>query len=203
MREARASGRSVPVDDGGAPSYVAVALAGTEHLGTLVLHGLQAELGLADRRTLERGALVTALVLLFARSVAEAEDRVRGELLGDLLEGRDLDGSRLRERARRQHADLDGPTVVVVARVDAGERRRSGQVASRLGGELAGLAGEYEGRIVLVVPQTDDPLRIWAGAARPAGSRREPRPPWGWHPRRRMPRSARHTSRRAGAWMLW
>ena len=160
VREARASGRSVPVDDGGAPSYVAVALAGTEHLGTLVLHGLQAELGLADRRTLERGALVTALVLLFGRSVAEAEDRVRGELLGDLLDGRELDGSRLRERARRQHADLDGPTVVVVARVDTGERRRSGQVASRLGGELAGLAGEYDGRIVLVVPQPDDPLRV-------------------------------------------
>jgi hypothetical protein len=160
VREARSSGRSVQVDGGGAPAYVAVALAGTEHLGTLVLHGLQAELGLADRRTLERGALVTALVLLFGRSVAEAEDRVRGELLGDLIEGRDLDGSRLRERARRQNAELDGPTVVVVARIGTGERRRSGQVASRLGGELSGLAGEYDGRIVLVVPQPDDPLRV-------------------------------------------
>jgi GAF domain-containing protein len=160
VREARASGRSVPVDEGASPTYVAVAMAGTEHLGTLVLHGLQDKLGLADRRTLERGALVTALVLLFGRSVAEAEDRVRGELLGDLIDGRELDGSRLRERARRQHADLDGPTVVVVARVGGGERRRAAQLASRLSGELAGLAGEYDGRIVLVVPQNDDPLRV-------------------------------------------
>ena len=45
MMMASASGRSVRVDG---PSYVAVALAGTEHLGTLFLHGLAAELGNAE-----------------------------------------------------------------------------------------------------------------------------------------------------------
>ncbi len=164
VAEARASGRSVevsmPESSAGGPSYVAVALAGTEHLGTLVLHGLPSELGLADRRTLERGALVTALVLLFSRSVAEAEERVRGELLSDLLEGRDLDESRLRERARRQRAALEGPTVVAVALVEGVERHRAAQVAARLGGELQGLAGEHDGRVVLVAPATDDPLSV-------------------------------------------
>ena len=149
VAEARASGRSVEVPG---PSYVAVALAGTEHLGTLLLHGLSAGLGNADRRTLERGALVTALVLLFNRSVAEAEERVRGELLSDLLEHRDHDETRLRERARRQHADLDGPTTVAVARVDGVERHRAAQVAARLGGEVQGLAGEHDGLVVLVAP---------------------------------------------------
>ena len=43
-------------------------------------------LDLPERRTLERGALVTALVLLFGRTEAEAESRVRGELLADLVE---------------------------------------------------------------------------------------------------------------------
>ena len=148
-RRPRASGRSVEVPG---PSYVAVALAGTEHLGTLLLHGLAAGLGNADRRTLERGALVTALVLLFNRSVAEAEERVRGELLSDLLEHRDHDETRLRERARRQHADLDGPTMVAVARVDGVERHRAAQVAARLGGEVQGLAGEHDGLVVLVAP---------------------------------------------------
>ena len=155
VAEARASGRSVRVDG---PSYVAVALAGTEHLGTLLLHGLAAELGNADRRTLERGALVTALVLLFNRSVAEAEERVRGELLSDLLEHRDQDESRLLERARRQHADLEGPTVVAVARVEGVERHRAAQVAARLGGEVRGLAGEHDGLVVLVAPAADEPL---------------------------------------------
>jgi GAF domain-containing protein len=160
VREARVSGRSVALALGDVPAYVAVALAGSEHLGTLVLHGLTSELGLADRRTLERGALVTALVLLFGRSVAEAEERVRGELLGDLIEGRDLDQTRLRERARRQHADPEGPVVVAVALVDGAERRRAAHVAGRLGGELAGLAGEHDGRIVLVAPQADGPVAL-------------------------------------------
>jgi GAF domain-containing protein len=155
--EARSSGRSVEVPG---PAYVAVALAGNEHLGTLLLHGLASELGNADRRTLERGALVTALVLLFSRSVAEAEERVRGELLSDLLEDRDHDESRLRERARRQHADLDGPTSVAVARVEGVERHRAAQVAARLGGEVQGLAGEHDGAVVLVAPTRDDPLAV-------------------------------------------
>ncbi len=155
--EARASGRSVKVSG---PAYVAVALAGSEHLGTLLLHGTSTELGLADRRTLERGALVTALVLLFSRSVAEAEERVRGELLSDLIERRDLDETRLRERARRQHADLDGPTVVAVAAVEGVERHRAAQVAARLGGELQGLAGEHDGLVVLVAPSADEPLGV-------------------------------------------
>ena len=160
VAEARETGRSVAVSRPDGPSYVAVALAGTEHLGTLMLHGLDHELGLADRRTLERGALVTALVLLFSRSVAEAEERVSGELLSDLLERRDLDESRLRERARRQHADLDGPGVVAVARVEGVERHRAAQVAARLGGELQGLAGEHDGRVVLVAP--GEPLSVGA-----------------------------------------
>ncbi len=161
VAEARASGRSVAVDavgTGDGPSYVAVALAGTEHLGTLLLTG-DDELGLADRRTLERGALVTALVLLFRRSVAQAEERVRGELLADLLDGREVDDQRLRERARRQHADLDRPAVVAVAEVVGLERHRAAQVAARLAGESGGLAGEYDGRVVMVAP-TEDPLAL-------------------------------------------
>jgi hypothetical protein len=164
VADARRSGRSVVVSPlpaaPGPPSYVAVAMAGSEHLGTLLLHGLSAELGLADRRTLERGALVTALVLLFARSVAEAEERVRGELLNDLLEERELDETRLRERARRQHADLDGPTAVAVAAVQGVERHRAAQLAARLGGELQGLAGEHDGRLVLVAPGADGALAV-------------------------------------------
>ena len=149
VAESLASGRSVEL---AGRRYVAVALAGAEHLGTLVVDQVSHELGLADRRTLERGALVTALVLLFTRSVAEAEDRVRGELLADLLEERDVDEARLRERARRQHADLDGPTAVAVADVRGLERHRAAQVAGRLAGELQGLAGEHDGCVVLLAP---------------------------------------------------
>ncbi len=165
VERARQSGRSVEVDRApdaapdGAPAYVATALAGAEHLGTLLLSGRRAPLGQAERRTLERGALVTALVLLFNRSVAEAEERVRGELLTDLLAAGGADTIRLRERARLQRADIESPGVVAVAAVEDGERRRAVVAGVRLASELEGLAGEHAGHLVLVAPG-QDPLAI-------------------------------------------
>ncbi len=155
--EARQSGRSVETirESDGSRAYVAVALAGAEHLGTLVLTGRAEPLELAERRTLERGALVTALVLLFSRTVAEAEERVRGELVADVLSGRDADDYRLRERARRQGADLDRVGVAAVVAVDGVERHLAVQVVARLAGELGGLAGDHAGHVVLVAPGAD------------------------------------------------
>ena len=144
---ARRSGRSVETEPG---TYVAVAAAGDEHLGTLVVHGTPLEQ--AERRTLERGAIVTALVLLFGRTEAEAEERVRGELLTDLLSGRDLDPDRLRERARRQGADLDRPSAVAVADVAGLELHRAARAAGALAAERHGLAALHEGRVVVLAP---------------------------------------------------
>ncbi len=161
VAESRSSGRSVELDLGERGSvYVTAALAGAEHLGTLVLCRKE-PLGLADRRTIERGALVTALVLLFNRSVAEAEDRVRGELLADLLSGREADPVRLVERARRQRAQVEGRIVVAVASVEGLERHRAAQVAARHAGELRGLGGDHDGHVVVVVPGKD-PLAVGA-----------------------------------------
>jgi len=153
IAEACLSGRTVELStDGDRPCYVVAVLAGAEHLGTLVLHDRQPPLGLADRRTVERGALVTALVLLFSRSVADAEDRVRGELLADVLSRRDEDPVRLRERVRRQGADLDQPNVVAVAEVESLDRQQARQVSARLAEGLRGLGGEHETHAVLLAP---------------------------------------------------
>jgi GAF domain/PucR C-terminal helix-turn-helix domain/GGDEF-like domain len=156
VAEARTSGHSVELAGAGAERvYVVAALAGAEQLGTIVLHRGETPLGLADRRTAERGALVIALVLLFNRSMAEAEDRVRGELLADLLTGRDPDPARLLERARRQRAELEQPNVVAVAAVEGLDRQRARQVAARHAGEQRGLGGDHEGLVVVVVPGED------------------------------------------------
>jgi sugar diacid utilization regulator len=163
VAEARTSGHSVELAGAGAErAYVVAALAGAEQLGTIVLHRGETPLGLADRRTAERGALVIALVLLFNRSMAEAEDRVRGELLADLLTGRDPDPARLLERARRQRAELEQPNVVAVAAVEGLDRHRARQVAARHAGEQRGLGGDHEGVVVVVVPGED---AIAAGSA--------------------------------------
>ncbi|MBK3520130.1 GAF domain-containing protein, partial [Streptomyces sp. MBT70] len=97
--------------------WIAAVAAGGELLGALVLRG-HPGLDPVDQRTLERAAMVTSLLLLARRSAAEAEQRVRGELLDDLLDARDRDPRLLRERAGRLQADLDATHVVLAARLD-------------------------------------------------------------------------------------
>jgi DNA-binding PucR family transcriptional regulator len=146
----RSSGRAVHAGD----CVVAAVAAGSEHLGALVLSGVP-ELAGADQRILERAALVTALLLLFRRSAADAEERVRGELLGDLLAAPRRDPDSLRERARRLGVNLDDPHTVVV--VDAGNlsRQRVASYATRLAADRRGLAGSHSGRVLLMLPQPD------------------------------------------------
>ncbi|HEY9375294.1 GAF domain-containing protein, partial [Streptomyces sp.] len=97
--------------------WIAAVSAGGEEFGALVLRG-QPDLDPVDQRTLERAALVTSLLLLARRSAGEAEQRVRGELLDDLLDAPDRDPRLLRERAARLRTDVDAPHVVLAARMD-------------------------------------------------------------------------------------
>ncbi|MEU1098730.1 GAF domain-containing protein, partial [Streptomyces sp. NPDC005877] len=86
--------------------WVATVAAGGEVLGALVLRG-HPGLDPVDRRTLERAAMVTSLLLLARRSAGEAEQRVRGELLDDLLDAPGRDPRLLRDRAARLRADQE------------------------------------------------------------------------------------------------
>ncbi|MFD8999391.1 helix-turn-helix domain-containing protein [Streptomyces sp. NPDC059582] len=140
--------------------WIAAVTAGGELLGALVLHG-HPGLDPVDQRTLERAAMVTSLLLLARRSAAEAEQRVRGELLDDLLDARDRDPRLLRDRASRLHADLDATHVVLAARLDgttadadqeAAARRRLWSAASHLAATRQGLAAARDGGTVLLLP---------------------------------------------------
>lgn len=140
--------------------WIAAVAAGGELLGALMLRG-HPGLDPVDQRTLERAAMVTSLLLLARRSASEAEQRVRGELLDDLLDARDRDPRLLRERAARLHADLDGSHVVLAARLDAGAadadqeasaRRRLWSAASHLATTRRGLAAARHGGTVLLLP---------------------------------------------------
>ncbi|MEU2927193.1 helix-turn-helix domain-containing protein [Streptomyces sp. NPDC007251] len=140
--------------------WIAAVAAGGELLGALVLRG-HPGLDPVDQRTLERAAMVTSLLLLARRSAAEAEQRVRGELLDDLLDARDRDPRLLRERATRLHADLDATHVVLAARLDgpaadadeeAAARRRLWSAASHLAATRHGLSAARDGGTVLLLP---------------------------------------------------
>lgn len=152
IAEARASGRSVHTE---ADAWVAVAAAREEHLGTIVLTGVET-LDRPERRTLERAALVVALVLLFGRSEAEAESKVRGELLVDLVSGRDLDANLLRERARQQGADLDADLAIAVA--EPVTDHQSARVVASIARDIKGIGGVHQRQIVVLAPA--DPLEL-------------------------------------------
>ncbi|MBE1587658.1 helix-turn-helix domain-containing protein [Nonomuraea angiospora] len=136
----RALGRTVRRGD----LLIASVDVGGEPLATLILRSDD-----ADERILERAALVCALLLLFRRSVAEAEGRVRGELLDDLISRPGSPG--LADRARRLGVDLSAPHVVVVVRHE-GQRERAAFWASSQATLRHGLAAGRAGEVVLLLP---------------------------------------------------
>ncbi|WP_418955615.1 helix-turn-helix domain-containing protein [Streptomyces tritici] len=145
--------------------WIAAVSAGGEVFGALVLSG-QPDLDPVDQRTLERAALVTSLLLLARRSAGEAEQRVRGELLDDLIDAPDRDRRLLRERAARLRTDVDAPHVVLAARIDragtatepagggreSADRQRLWSAASHLAATRHGLASARDGGTVLLLP---------------------------------------------------
>ncbi|MFF7414020.1 helix-turn-helix domain-containing protein [Streptomyces lydicus] len=165
LDRSRADGHAVR--DGA--DWVAAVRAGGEVLGALVLRGHPA-LDPVDQRTLERAAMVTSLLLLARRTAGEAEQRVRGELLDDLLDAAARDPRLLRERAARVGADLDAPHVVLAARMsgapisdgdgpprpDGTDRRRLWSAASHLAATRHGLAAVRDGGAVLLLPLEPD-----------------------------------------------
>ncbi|MFJ8700677.1 helix-turn-helix domain-containing protein [Streptomyces ardesiacus] len=157
--ESRATARAV-VHDG---RWVCAVLAGQELLGSLVLAG-RPDLDGPDRRLFERSGVVTSLLLLLRRSVAEAENRVRGDLITDLLTAPDRDPAGLVARGRNLGVDLNRPHLVLVASTDAGARDRLPGAAVRylFGGD--GVSAEHAGTVMLV-PAGDATPGEAAGAA--------------------------------------
>ncbi|KAA2261169.1 GAF domain-containing protein [Solihabitans fulvus] len=150
----RATGRAVSSSG----HWVCAVLAGPELLGSIVLVA-RPELADADRRLFERASVVTALLLLLRRSVAEAENKVRGELVTDLLAAPDRDLAGLVVRGRRLGVDLAAAHAVLVADGDGAPRDRVAAVAARHASAVGGLSGGHREHVVLLVPGAD------AGAA--------------------------------------
>lgn len=158
--------RPVPAGDVGRLTRVgdrwAVAVGAVgQRLGTLVLGGV-VELDRGQGRTVERAAMVTALVLLFRLRAAESDQRVRSDLLTELLaRGGGEPDPALVERGRLLGLRLDVRHVVAVCR----GRVRGLAVAAGDGG---GLAGPHGDDLVAVVPGTD-PSAVAAALSRRLG----------------------------------
>ncbi len=101
-----------------APRIITPVLAGRECLGYLsIIDHPQHHEDLA-LMAIEHAATVLALEMIKQREVAEAEDRVRGELVDDLLNGTYGDEANVQRRARHLRYDLSVPHLVLVVDVD-------------------------------------------------------------------------------------
>ncbi|OEU96929.1 helix-turn-helix domain-containing protein [Streptomyces oceani] len=145
----RSSGRAVRSDG----TWVCAVLAGPELLGSIALTGRE-DLADIDRLLFERASIVTALLLLLRRSAAETEDRVRAELLYDLLTATGEAGSRA-ARARRLGIDLARPHAVLVLQCEATTRQRLLTAATQSARTRNALAGLHHDHVVLLVPATE------------------------------------------------
>ena len=147
VEDSRARGRAV-LRDG---SWICAVLAGQELLGSLVLHG-RPGLDDADRRLFERAAVVTALLLLLRHSVAETENRIRGELLTDLLTEPGRDPSGLNERGRRLGIALDRPQLVLAADAGPAAREALTRACTQYLFGTGSISAEHAGTVVLLQP---------------------------------------------------
>ncbi len=150
--------------------FVTAVSVGRQRFAALVVQPAR-ELDDTDQRILERAALVMALLLLSLHSGIEAENRVRGELLDDLLRdsGQDADG--LLDRARRLGTDLLSPQALFVVELDGADRGRAASAIDHVAARSGGLSSACDGRLVVLLPGPDpDPGATAQSLAEELGS---------------------------------
>jgi sugar diacid utilization regulator len=146
----RAEGRAVCRDG----AWYAAVVAGSEEFGALMLQDRPGLDG-ADQRVLERAALVTALLHLIDRTAIETENRLRGELIADLVIRGDGAGVGHRERARQLGVDLDAEFALAVVQTDRDRLRRLSFAANHQASLSGGIAGVHDERMVMLLPGED------------------------------------------------
>ena len=118
--EGRKPPKVAPIPEAGMTAHriIAPILAGRENLGYLsIIEHPQHQEQLA-MMAIEHAATVIALEMIKLREVTEAEDRVRGELVDDLLNGTFGDEANVQRRARHLRYDLSVPHLLLVVDVD-------------------------------------------------------------------------------------
>ncbi|MFD9699762.1 helix-turn-helix domain-containing protein [Lentzea sp. NPDC059081] len=155
------SGRvTTTVDARGVAHSVAPIRAGDSYLGALSWsREAVAERGVSDDmdlRTLERATHILGLLILKERAVADASERLSGELLTELMVGSPGISPSQRTRAAARHIDADRLTLVLVAESPALSSTDLARHLHDIARDSAGLAGEHLGRATAIVPSTDD-----------------------------------------------
>lgn len=158
LEQAREAGRLVDVDG----VHAIAVTAAHEQLGTLLVGG-QGPLAEADRRTVERAAVVTALVLLFERQAADVRQTARNRMVSDLVGARGSHDDRT-GYLRESGLDLRRPTCLLVVRGgEPAQQRGIALTVSTVLGE-GSLVGTVDDEVVALV-RGEDPGGLAAGLA--------------------------------------
>ncbi|WP_245982508.1 helix-turn-helix domain-containing protein [Lentzea flaviverrucosa] len=152
------SGRVTTTVDDGVARSVAPIQAGDSRLGALAWSrpagpGVSEDM---DLRTLERATHILGLLILKERAVAEASERLSGELLTELLVGGPGISPAQRARTRARGIDADRLNLVLVADSASLSSTDLLRHLHDIARDRAGLAGEHLGRATMIVPSADD-----------------------------------------------
>lgn len=154
VEHSRTSGHCVPLrgEPQGLEVVVAVAARGSL-LGALLVGSGELSLNNPDLRIVERAAQSSAFIIVQEEAVAAAAERVRGELVSDILRGGPTDWQQLHIRARSRDVDLYALNSVVVTTVQSEYHRLASET---LQGSLGGaLTGRCENLFVILAPNED------------------------------------------------
>lgn len=147
LRKSAESGRYVSLS-AGEVSGVSTLVAGDRKFGAIILGPGEAPLDDVDSRTVERAAMVGALVALSEEAVAASEYRVQRDIIEDLLSP-DVDRSQVEARARTRGFDVAGVDSMLVL---SAQTAHNADVVRVTGSITPGavLAAEYSGLVVVV-----------------------------------------------------
>jgi hypothetical protein len=154
LLESRRDGRSVTSQAADGWQTVTAINAGDTYLGAIIWHHPQ-QPDPIDVRTVERASHIVGLLALKQDAVIQAEERLRGEVLTELLRSPLPLPSELLSRGRAMAVDLASFNALIVAETggrDALDVHRHMSAAAR---EWRGLVGTYAGRATLAVHSSD------------------------------------------------
>ncbi len=152
--QSRRTSRSVSFDDAGSHGTVVTIAAGTIFFGSLVVTTPESDAELFTA-TIEQAAHIVALLTLWQERVTEAEARVRGEMLAELLTSPSEISDDQLARASARGVDLHALNTIAVIRAQTAQPTTRARELRRISREMNGLSGEHLGWLVLLV-QSDD-----------------------------------------------
>ncbi|MFL4476043.1 helix-turn-helix domain-containing protein [Paeniglutamicibacter sp. MACA_103] len=140
---------AVPFTLDGGQYNVMAAIAGDQHLASLIVAGDLAPSGLA---VLERSSLVLSAALLFERTFQDAQYRLQLELVDDLMNPRAVDVEALKRRAGRFGLADTAQLVVRMVTVSDDQRQRALAVLKSHTDGRPGITALHESHLCVIEP---------------------------------------------------